>query len=989
MSPASRIFGKDLEFGFIDDSVASQRLFHPLLISNSHDNTMLRALRHELRKSDSFVFSVAFITPGALALLKQELLNFTGHGVILTSTYLAFNTPETFRELANLENVEVRVFESDASAGFHAKGYVFRKEHEVTAIVGSSNLTSNALLKNQEWNIRFSARHDGDIVRQLEREIQAQHALSRVLTQDWIDRYEVAFLAQEQANPQSRVIVPSIYDEQGNLFDNSEIQPNQMQVEALQALADLRAGGEKRGIIVSATGTGKTILSALDVRQVAPKRMLFIVHREQILDRAMRDYERVLDCDPQDLGKLTGNERTSDRRYVFATVQSLSKPESLAQFGPTDFDYILIDEVHKAGAESYKRLLDHFDPEFFLGMTATPERTDGINIFGLFDFNVPYEIRLQEALEEEMLCPFHYYGVSDYTDSHGQVITDTADLGKLVSNERIEYVLQAIKKYGHAGRPVKGLIFCSRTEEAQAISAELNARTLHGKLLRTVALTGRASIEERESVVEQLEAGELDYIVTVDIFNEGIDIPSVNQVVMLRQTKSSIIFAQQLGRGLRKDAGKDFLVVIDFIGNYANNFLIPIALFGDVSLSKDSVRRNMINADESGAIAGISSISFDEVAKELVFSAIAATKLDSMSRLKEAYGLLEGRLGKAPALLDFARFDTVDPVLIATRESNYHRFLNKMKASVDPISARADAVLTFLSVELLNGKRPHELLMLQKLLTSASVSLEEFTKELQRLEIQNSGAVIDSMMSILDLGFFVAKQREKYGSNQLVDTDGKTFTLGSEFKQLLRDKVFLDLVVDVVETGLFLARHRYQWSQAFKVGQTYKRKDVCRLLNWSSDSSSVLNGYKVNRETQTCPIFVSIKKVTKENAGFQYENYFLDPSNFAWESTGNRKLDSKELAPIIKNEVEIHLFAAQTDDDKSYYYLGRATSYNPRQSERLNPNQSLVPVVKLDLRLDTPVENALFEYIQMNTAESDTPTGAEVTTTTQEISLSV
>ncbi|XBH22651.1 DEAD/DEAH box helicase [Jonesiaceae bacterium BS-20] len=965
MFPGSQVFGKDLEFGFINDSVISQRLFHPLLISNSHDNTMLRALRHELRKSDSFVFSVAFITPGALALLKQELLDFTGHGVILTSTYLAFNSPETFRELANLENVEVRVFESDDSAGFHAKGYVFRKEHEVTAIVGSSNLTSNALLKNQEWNIRFSARHDGDIVSQLEREIQAQHALSRVLTQDWIDRYEVAFLAQEQANPQSRVIVPSIYDEQGNLFDNSEIQPNQMQVEALQALADLRARGEKRGIIVSATGTGKTILSALDVRQVAPKRMLFIVHREQILDRAMRDYERVLDCDPQDLGKLTGNERTSDRRYVFATVQSLSKPETLAQFGPTDFDYILIDEVHKAGAESYKRLLDHFDPEFFLGMTATPERTDGINIFELFDFNVPYEIRLQEALEEEMLCPFHYYGVSDYTDSHGQVITDTADLGKLVSNERIEYVLQAIKKYGHAGRPVKGLIFCSRTEEAQAISAELNVRTLHGKLLRTVALTGMASIEERESVVEQLEAGELDYIVTVDIFNEGIDIPSVNQVVMLRQTKSSIIFAQQLGRGLRKDIGKDFLVVIDFIGNYANNFLIPIALFGDMSLSKDSIRRNMINADEAGTIAGISSISFDEVAKELVFNAIAATKLDSFARLKEAFNLLKGRLGTTPKLTDFARFATVDPVVIASASSNYHRFLLRLKQVVTPISVMADQFLSFMTTELLNGKRPHELLLLQALLERGELSIHEYDQILAQAMSPRDGAVIESVRKILTLEFFTSAEQLKYGATPLIEIDGDAISLSTSlFECLTLEPEFYAQVSDLIEAGLFTSRHRFKTDEALLVGERYSRKDVCRLLNWESNQQSTIYGYKVDKATGTCPIFITYHKDDEIDASVKYQDEFLDPSHLTWFTRSRRTLKSKEVQAIVENRPVIHVFAKKDDaEGTDFFYLGTASSSAAQETRMGEDEAAMLPVVKMQLKLSGPIESSLYEYL--------------------------
>ena len=241
-------------------------------------------------------------------------------------------------------------------------------------------------------------------------------------------------------------------------------------------------------------------------------------------------------------------------------------------------------------------------------MTATPERMDGFNVFELFYFNVPYEIRLNHALEEDMLCPFHYYGVADVTLATGETLTDDPDLKVLISEDRVDHLIRAIEVYGQASVPPRGLIFCSRKDEARALSATLNTRTLRGTRLRTVALTGEDSIPDREAAVARLERGDLDYVLTVDVFNEGVDIPTVNQVIMLRQTQSAVVFVQQLGRGLRKASGKEYVVVLDFIGNYTNNFLIPIALFGDESLNKESLKQRMIAAEESGVLPGLASV---------------------------------------------------------------------------------------------------------------------------------------------------------------------------------------------------------------------------------------------------------------------------------------------------------------------------------------------------------------------------------------------
>ncbi|RRK09160.1 DEAD/DEAH box helicase, partial [Lactiplantibacillus garii] len=302
-------------------------------------------------------------------------------------------------------------------------------------------------------------------------------------------------------------------------------------------------------------------------------------------------------------------------KYLFATIQTLAKDEQLQRFNPDQFDYILVDEAHRAGATSYQKVLNYFRPNFLLGMTATPERMDDFNLYEMFDYNIAYEIRLQAALDEKMLCPFRYIGITDY-EKDGQIVDDTSQLKWLVSDERVDYIVSQTEYYGYSGETLRGLIFCSRTEEANELAMALTKRGYISE-----ALTGQTAQSLRNDIINRLEHGEIQYIITVDVFNEGIDIPCVNQIVMLRNTQSSIVFIQQLGRGLRKFPEKDYVTVIDFIGNYKNNYLIPIALTGDKSRNKNTAREDL----ELRQVAGISTISFSEIAKERIYKSINNT----------------------------------------------------------------------------------------------------------------------------------------------------------------------------------------------------------------------------------------------------------------------------------------------------------------------------------------------------------------------------
>ncbi len=924
---------------------------------------MLRALREELKSASQFVFSVAFVSPGAISLLKQEFVSFKGNATIITSDYLGFNSPGAFRELLALRNhgIDVRLHNA---AAFHPKGYIFEHADRVTMILGSSNLTKSALVSNHEWNLRVSALEGSDLGDQIDRLIDGQLSNSVELTEGWVDEYERVYVAPP-ANQRTRTIVGA-GDERMPDPDRplSLIAPNLMQAEALAELDAIRREGKDKAIVISATGTGKTILSALDVRAVDPDRFLFVVHREQILDKAIQEYQRVLGAPLSDFGKISGSERAINARYVFATRQSLSRDDVLASFDPHAFEYILIDEAHGAASSSYRKILGHFRPTFLLGMTATPERTDGADLFELFDYNVAYEIRLNRALEENMLVPFHYFGVADYTTDDGETIGDDfADLPKLLSNARVSHVLSALQTYGHKSAPVRGLMFCRTKAEAHGLSAVLNRSSVDGKVLRTQALTGDDSIEAREAAVARLESGELDYILTVDIFNEGIDIPSVNQVVMLRQTQSAIIFVQQLGRGLRIANDKEYLVVIDFIGNYANNYLIPIALFGDQSLNRESVRKNLIAAEEIGVVSGLSSVRFDEISQQRVLASIATAKLDSMVNLRSALENMQARLGRTPQLRDFQRFEAADPVVLATVRGNYPELAWKLLKEPTGLSSDEWDALALLSQEVLAAKRPHEAIVVRELLTHGTRTADQLKSAVESQGFATSSAQIETAVRALTFEFYTEQERTKY-RNELAERHGNVIVASGPLSvNVERSRAFKNALDDLLDTALAVVTQRYRDDVPFVPGKQYSRKDACRLLSWNKNVSATIYGYKVDAATRTCPIFVTLHKSDEVSESTAYGDELLTRSTMRWFTRSRRTLQSGEVKSIVNNDVDLHIFVKKDDaEGTDFYYLGNARSEDAR--ETVMQGDTPHPVVEMIMRFDAPIDAALFDYFQ-------------------------
>ncbi|GBG95609.1 helicase [Ligilactobacillus salitolerans] len=939
--------------GLLDQQrYSSNEMLAPKLLVNTAQETIWEHLLDEFETCLTFSIAVAFITRDMLTPFKavlSELASKGVHGSLLTSDYLGFNEPEMFAELLKIPNLTVKVSQN---AGFHVKGYIFEQENEKTLIIGSANLTRSAMLKNYEWNLRLTASQQGALVQQVEEQFALQWGQAVSLTPKWLENYQENYVRR-----------PQTFSQAGG---KQKITPNQMQREALARLDKIRQKGARRALLISATGTGKTYLGAFDVQAFAPKRFLFVVHREQILEAARASFFRVLGGRQEDYGILSGRSKQTNAKYVFATVQTLSKASVMQQFAPDEFEYLLIDEAHRSGAASYLRILEYFTPRFVLGMTATPERTDDFDVFELFDHNLAYEIRLQQALEEKMLTPFHYVGVTDY-EYAGKMIDETTSLSRLVANERVDHVLAQINYYTDTNQTPHGLIFCSRQDEAQELAQLLTERQHPSR-----ALTNEQSIAQRDQAVKDLENGRLEYLVTVNIFNEGIDIPCVDQVILLRNTQSSIVFIQQLGRGLRKYPGKEYVTVIDFIGNYKNNYLIPMALHDDRSKNKDNAKRELAFKP----ILGLSTINFSPIAKQRIFAALDQVKLDSLHQLKQAYYELKQRLGRVPLLCDYLEQGTLSPQVFFNnkRLPHYGAFLGKVKEKINLTQYQAQ-LLSFVSQELAPGKRPHELLLLQLLLKEEQVSEQDLISVFKEHNCYYNEELFNSLDLILSLQFFAIKAGKKlksqeYGGLPLVEHDGFYYRLAPDFKAALQaGKDFKRLLDDAIECGLQLNKE-YDSQQQFTLYQRYSRKDVCRLLNWSKDLSAPMYGYWVGEKE--CPIFITYHKDKKAVRSKDYRNSFADNSAIKWYSRSPRTLESAEIKRLLARDgqgrqiLKLHLFAKRSDaEGQGYTYLGLAdiAPDSVQETQLAGANGRPKKVVQMELKFRKPLPYQQLKFL--------------------------
>ena len=933
-------------------------------IRNNSSRNFFNYLVENLKNCTEFKISVAFITYGGLQVLLETLKLLEDKkipGQILTTTYKEMTPPSVIERLAKFQNIELKIYVPPTkNDGFHAKGYLFRNQSEEgnwSIIIGSSNITGRALKTNVEWNV-------------LHQDLQAEGSseFTKNVLQEFDDLWNSPYtkkysddLLTSYRNYLQKIkdSIVSKHIEDIFTYDDAVIEPNEMQNEAVVKLAQLRETGATKALAIAATGSGKTYMSVFDSVQFKPKRLLFIVHREDILNKAKESFKKIYYTIDKSItfGSFTGNLDERDRTFIFATRGKLSR--HYTEFKPDDFDYIVLDEAHHASSSEYTEILKYFKPRFLLGLTATPERTNGEDIFSIFDNNIAIEIRLRQALELNLVCPFHYFGLKDVDGIDYSKITAEPGTKEYIQQiasmlmiaKRVDYIIEKFQFYGHDGEKAKVLGFCANIEHAKYMANEFNKRLSPNGEKVAVALSGEDNIPIRESYAKRLEDESdcLQYIFTVDIFNEGIDIPSVNTVLMLRPTESSIIFIQQLGRGLRKLPNKEFVTVLDFIGNYKNSFLMAIALYGKPDFDRDTLKVQV--ASDFAELPNGTYIHMDRIAKEQILSQLETEKFMSMKYMKEAYFAFKNLScgGKIPMLVDYLKQDgSVDPLRFTqfnAQYKTYMEFVSYMEKDSHPelsfalannALASAMRLFSFYSP----AKRAEEWIILKTILNSPNFEstiddvLLEAPKYISKIHPERFYHAAD----VLSGKYFDKAELAKYNDSLLV-FQNKYLAFNDAIKNSLKaDGVSLLWMSDLIRYNLLRFQREFNAFDSdlpfLKLYHEYSMRDIALLCGYKKTHSAFRGQGLLTLDYPNYYIFVNLHKDANIKESINYKDKFIKPDIFQWESPNSTTQESevgKNLIDNVKRGVNLHLFVRKFEEiegvTQPFMYLGKVNTY--------------------------------------------------------------
>lgn len=904
-----------------------------LFLTNYSKLNFLEKLKTNLRKCKSFSFSVSFIKKAGLILIEREIEEALERGVkgrIITSTYQNFTdipSLEMFlkwsKKYANFEcNLD---FECFGENGFHSKGYLFEYENGVEIIVGSSNITRFALLKNIEWNIALKTDNTFESYENAKVEFDELWENTLPLDAKLIDLYRIRLdYAIEKWDMD--YINPNVLT----------INPNAMQRKALKEIRRYRDTGVNKALVISATGSGKTYLAAFDARNFGAKRLLYVVHRDMILKDARDTFANVFGNE-KTYGLYTGARQDLDCDFIFASTNMLVR--HLTDFDPNEFDYIVYDEVHHIVAESGKKIFDYFHPEFMLGLTATPERMDNKDIFGLFEHNIPFELRLRDAILNDLVVPFHYYGIraqlADYKDHEPMKVAK-----EIAKMENVEYISSQIEKYRPKNEKLKCLAFCTTIQHCKTMAEEFIEIGYNA-----IALTGSNDLGQRIKAFNNLQDNNnpLEIICAVNILNEGVDIPQINMVLFLRPTESSTIFIQQLGRGLRKYEGKKYVTVLDFIGNnYDRSVQIALALgtLGKTTYTEKAYLKTMIKTDfASIGIPGVI-IQLDDLSKEEIIYYIDNTNFNKLEYLKKDYENFKKfiKTETYPSHMDYLDFEVapdlnrfLKALMKGSKNKSYYSFLMKINEKTIPLFNRDQIELLNNLEELLPLVRLDEYLILKQLLKEKRINLRKLEDEYS-LSYQSLAHAHQYLIN------------KKILDNPKVDLTN----IGSDFYEYLIDTIEYGITRFEIEFGEFKGK--------FKLYNNYTKDQVAMILlkNGSMDLRQVGTYYDPSNQGDTY-IFVELRK--DEDGKLNYKDKFLGPSVMQWESRHGTTVDSPEGKKILSTK-KIYLFVRKVKQEDNitlpFTYFGIGHFENMRNSYTEEDGKKH-PTLLFDIVLDTPV----------------------------------
>lgn len=876
--------------------------------------------------------------------IEQALLRGV-KGYFITSSYQNFTDIASLRKFLSWSkrfpsfhcHFDLTTF---SDGGFHCKGYLFENDAQKELIIGSSNLTRFALLKNIEWDLSVSDDGKHPAYDAAKAEFFRLYSLTPELDETLIERYEKRL---EYAIDRWDMDFVSRYDENALL-------PNAMQRSALKDIARYRSMGANKALVVAATGSGKTYLAAFDALSFDAKRLLFVVHRETILENAMHSFETVFK-ERRSYGLYTGNRQDEGCDFVFASVAELTR--HLSHFDPKEFDYIVLDECHHATAASYQKILSYFHPSFLLGLTATPNRMDNEDVMAMFDHNVPYQLTLSDAMQNNLVVGFKYYAVRDPHVDYGlDEIDPKAFVRQMVSAKNVEFIAKQLELH----RPstmgkLKAIGFCRNVTHAMEMSQAMNALGYH-----TTYLTGSDSVGLRDKAIQELsdESYPLEIIFTVDIFNEGIDIPSINMVLFLRPTESQTIFLQQLGRGLRKYPGKDYLTVLDFIGNsYLRSVQIALAftssLNPNLAIEKPLIRSLVLN-DFSHLNLPVE-IHFDEKSKEEILLAIEKTNFNRADFLINDYQKFKeyAHLSPYPSHMDYLNEECAPDLLrfIQARMQGkkngcYYRFLTYAeKDKVPHFSENEIQLLTFLS-NFLPLPRADDFAILLSLMKGdkTETELRNFVATygpLNEGQFRHALALLEGQFSF-SKGFWNVTKRDDFYHFDLSYAS-------AEFRAHLED---------LLTYGLERYRAEFDGnSNRFLLYHPYSTMQI--LLRLESHSDTYMKGTLIHGDYGV--LLVGLKKDASRDERLQYKDKFLSPSLFQWESETGCTLENVKGKRVLGLK-KVSLFIRKVKEEDGitlpFLYVGDGVLTNARVSS--NPGQTLLFDVKLSHSIETPYQ---------------------------------
>lgn len=884
--------------------------------TNYSEEKFIDKLKHNLDTCQAFYFSVSFIKKPGLKLLAPNIEAALARGVkgsLITSTYQNFTDVDSLVWFYDLANRYPDQFSchldrdcfydlSGNTVGFHSKGYLFEFSDRTELFVGSSNITVYALLKNIEWDVSVVENESHPTYMDAKKEFDSLWERTLPLTHDLIDEYRVRLYYSIERWDMD-------YD-----IANSEIKPNYMQRRALKELNRIRAMGASKALVCAAAGSGKTFLAAFDTLNFAPRRLLYVVQEGSILMRSFDTFQKVFGSD-KTYGIYNKDFKEFDRDFVFST--NVTMANSLELFDKHAFDYIIIDECHHATAETYRKIINYFEPQFLLGITATPERMDGEDVFSLFDQNVPYELRLRDAIINGLVVPFKYYGIRDDLIEYGIKETKGHKFVEQFSDEaHCNFIHEMIEKHRLPGQKLKALAFCRDISHAIRMSQAME------DYYHTRFLTGKNSTGERIRAYKDLQDdnADLEILFTVDILNEGVDIPGVNMVLFLRPTDSQTIFIQQLGRGLRKYEGKQFVTVLDFIGNdYKRSVQIAFALG---SLSENFVVEKKLLASliaEDFKSIGLTAygveINVDDLSKKEILSFIDEVNFNTKTYMEQDYKNFKAYISAEtyPRHVDYLNNDYapdlirfIQSKISGKKNRSYYGFLKAIgEKNLPAFDERQEAFVNYVS-DMLPIVRPHEYLIIQKLISSAGI---EERSEVERHVTINTSHFESSMM---EHALYYMEQSGFFAMEDSILT----------FHDLRLDVELTEYLEDLLEYGLGKYAVDFDGkpdNELFHLWGKYRKEQVQQLLG--NNPGDIMLGTKIY--DNKVYIYVTVIKDASTKETLKYADGYIDEDTFQWETVAN--IREKELS-ALQNSEKAYIFVRKVDSEDGillpFTYIG-------------------------------------------------------------------